>query len=51
MIKMHGADKVLFATDSPWNDQTAYLQKLKSLDGLSDIEKDMILYQNAEKEL
>ncbi len=49
MIKMHGADKVLFATDSPWNDQTAYLQKLKSLDGLSDIEKDMILYQNAEK--
>ena len=49
MIKMHGADKVLFATDSPWNDQTAYLEKLKSLDGLSDTEKDMILYQNAER--
>lgn len=49
VIKAHGADKILFATDSPWNDQKMYLDRFCSLKGLSDTEKDMILGQNAEK--
>lgn len=49
VIKNHGADKFLFATDSPWNDQKAYVDRLRNLIGLSDIEKDMILGQNADK--
>ena len=49
VIKIHGADKILFATDSPWNDQKAYLEHFKSMSGISDTEKNLILYQNAEK--
>ena len=49
VIKTHGADKILFASDSPWNSQKEYLEKFKSLSGLSDIEKEMILHLNAEK--
>ena len=49
VIKAHGADKILFATDSPWNDQKQYVEKLKSLPNLSDTEKELILYKNAQK--
>lgn len=49
VIRNHGADKILFATDSPWNGQKEYIDRFKSLNGLSDIEKEMILGQNAEK--
>ena len=49
VIRRHGADKILFATDSPWNDQKAYIERFKSLSGLSDTEKEMILHENAEK--
>ncbi len=49
VIKRHGADRVLFATDSPWNDQKAYVEHIRSLDGISDTEKEMILYKNAER--
>ena len=49
VIKNHGADKILFATDSPWNDQKAYIDRFMSLGGLSDKEKEMILHENAEK--
>ena len=49
VIKIHGADKILFATDSPWNDQKAYLEHFKSMSGISDTEKNLILCQNAEK--
>lgn len=49
VIKIHGADKILFATDSPWNDQKAYLEHFRSLKELTDTEKDLILYKNAEK--
>ncbi len=49
VIKIHGADKILFATDSPWNDQKAYLEHFRSMKELSDTEKELILYQNAEK--
>lgn len=46
IIKKHGADKVLFATDSPWFSQRAYIDLLSSMP-LSDDEKEMIFYRNA----
>ena len=49
IIKNHGAEKILFATDSPWNDQKAYIKRFKELDGISDTEKDLILGKNAER--
>lgn len=49
VIKAHGADKILFATDSPWNGQKSSLEHFRSLSELSDNEKDLILYKNAEK--
>ena len=49
VIKNHGADKILFATDSPWNDQKAYIDRFRALKGLSDTEKEMILGGNAER--
>ena len=48
VIKNHGADKILFATDSPWNDQKAYIERFKSLKGLTDNEKELIFSKNAE---
>lgn len=49
VIKNHGADKILFASDSPWNDQKAYIKRLTKLAGLSDTEKELIFSKNAEK--
>lgn len=49
VIKTHGADKILFATDSPWNDQKAYLEHFKAIPDISDTQKELILYRNAEK--
>ena len=49
VIKNHGADKILFATDSPWNGQKEYVERFKALNGLSDTEKEMILGKNAER--
>lgn len=49
IIKNHGADKILFATDSPWNDQKAYVERFKALPGLTDNEKALIFGKNAEK--
>lgn len=49
VIRMHGADKILFATDSPWNEQKAYVERFKSLPGLTDREKELILGKNAAK--
>lgn len=46
LVNKHGADKVLFATDSPWSDQSFVLNKIKELiKNDSDLEK--ILYRNA----
>ena len=47
MIHRHGADKVLFGTDSPWTSQKDCVEKLNSLSGLSEKEKQQILYENA----
>jgi predicted TIM-barrel fold metal-dependent hydrolase len=46
IIEKHGEDKILFATDAPWQDMKDNLQRLKSF----NIEKsvlDKILYKNA----
>lgn len=47
MIHKHGADKVLFGTDAPWTSQKECAEKLNSLTGLSQIEKQQILFENA----
>lgn len=49
VIHSHGADRILFATDSPWNGQKEYVERFKSLAGLTDREKELILGRNAER--
>lgn len=48
IVKKHGADKILFATDSPWEGQTDYLNRIASMP-LTDAEKESILGGNAAK--
>lgn len=48
IVRKHGADKILFATDSPWEDQTDYVKRIESLP-LSCKERQMIFGENAEK--
>ncbi len=45
IIRAHGADHVLFATDSPWGDQSETLARFRSLP-LTPQEQDRILYAN-----
>ena len=46
ILNAHGADKVLFATDSPWRDQKKDLEILSSYNLDKDV-LDKILYKNA----
>ena len=46
MIKKHGADKVLFATDSPWTGQKESLELFKTME-LAEQEKELVLWENA----
>lgn len=46
MIQKHGANKVLFATDSPWTGQTESLEIFKTLE-LTEQEKELVLWENA----
>jgi len=48
IVRKHGADKILFATDSPWNDQGASVRQLRST-ALTDTEKEAILSGNARR--
>ena len=48
LIKSHGFEKILFATDSPWCDQTVEVSHIKSLD-LSNDEINCILSGNARR--
>lgn len=48
IVKKHGADRVLFATDNPWSDQTASLNQIRALP-LADEEKQMIFGGNAQR--
>lgn len=48
LVRDHGADKILFATDSPWEDPTACVKQWQSLP-LTEEERELIFYKNAEK--
>ncbi|MDR0905864.1 MAG: amidohydrolase family protein [Oscillospiraceae bacterium] len=48
IVRSHGADKILFATDSPWSDGADELESIRELP-LSDAEKALILGENAKK--
>ena len=46
MVRNHGNDKILFASDSPWADQKEFVKHLQSLP-LTGAEKDNIFHNNA----
>lgn len=48
IIHQHGADKILFATDSPWAGQAEYIDKLKRL-ALTPEEQTLILGENGRR--
>ncbi len=48
IIRRHGADRVLFATDSPWRSQKDYVERILDL-GLDERERELIFSGNAEK--
>ena len=48
IIKALGADKVLYASDYPWSELKENVRLMNSLN-LTDNEKDLIFYKNAEK--
>jgi len=48
IIRAHGADKVLFATDSPWERPDTTVDFINRT-GLSDEDKEKIFHKNAEK--
>ncbi len=48
MVRLFGADHILFGTDSPWEDQKRELAKIRALP-LTGEEKESILGRNAEK--
>lgn len=48
IVKNHGMDKILFATDSPWAGQKEYVDYFLSLP-MTEEERKCILYKNAEK--
>ena len=48
IVKKHGTEKILFATDSPWEDQKDYVARIKRLP-LTKTEQTMIFSKNAEK--
>ncbi len=48
IVENHGADKILFASDSPWSDAVTELQCLRALP-LSEDSKNKILGANAQK--
>ena len=47
LLEAHGADRMLFASDSPWQDPGAEIRFIKELDLGAD--EDKILYKNASK--
>lgn len=48
IIKNHGSEKILFATDSPWESQGFTKKYINDLP-ITETEKNNILYQNAKK--
>ncbi|HCE44553.1 MAG TPA: hypothetical protein DET40_13485 [Lentisphaeria bacterium] len=47
LIREHGADKVLFGTDSPWRDQSREVKAISALP-LSETELELVFHRNAE---
>lgn len=48
VLELHGADKILFGSDSPWSRADEEIKTLKGLD-IAEEEKQKILHLNAEK--
>ena len=48
IIKKHGADKILFASDAPWSNAKTETEHIKSLP-LTKSEKDAVLFGNAKR--
>lgn len=48
MVRLHGADKILFATDSPWGGQKEFVKILSDMP-LTQEEKDQIFSGNARR--
>lgn len=48
IIKNHGADRILFASDCPWHEPTNEIEMIRKLD-ISNSDRDLILYKNAMK--
>lgn len=48
IVKKHGACRILFATDSPWESQKDYVKRVGDMP-LSKREKEMIFWENAAK--
>lgn len=46
LCRKHGTDHILFATDSPWQDQADYISRIKSM-SFTDTEKEHIFSENA----
>ncbi len=46
LCRKHGTDRILFATDSPWQDQADYISRINTMD-FSDTEKEQIFGENA----
>ena len=46
MVRNHGVEKIIFASDSPWASQAEFLKLIKTMP-LSEVEKEMILSKNA----
>lgn len=45
LCRKHGTDRILFATDSPWQDQADYISRINAMD-FSDAEKENIFAGN-----
>lgn len=48
LVRKHGADKILFGTDSPWSSQKDYVDWMNRIE-LTEEERRMILGENAKK--
>lgn len=48
IVRKHGCEKILFATDSPWEDQSDYIRRINAT-ALTAEEKTAILGENARK--
>lgn len=47
LVRTHGVEKILFASDAPWTVQKDGVEKLRKLTALSEEEKDLIFSRNA----